>query len=267
MLTPDEPLTPGERPGAGSPDPGGVAGPGGAPDCWPSGASSRVGGLVPLGWLPRGRLPGAGGLVRGGSGFRLPGLAQPWARGCPSASVTVTHHFVAGCPAAWVARSRARAASMGPNPVASPGWSARPSRVASGMVRLIFAAGRIGAAGGPSGPVPLGCSGAALSPGSVGRCADLTRPVAVTRTGAVGMRPSPLRAPGCRYAARRRHAHRGCRYAAVAVTRPGLSLLGPVIAGAGWRWSGSGRRCPGRGGRPGRRGPAGRPCCRVPRPL
>ena len=61
--------------------------------------------------------------------------------------VTVTHHFVAGCPAAWAARSRARAASMGPNPMASPGWSARPRRVARGMVRLIFAAGRIGAGG------------------------------------------------------------------------------------------------------------------------
>ena len=112
-----------------------------------------------------GRLPGAGGLVRGRFGFRLPGLAQPWARGWPSGSVTVMHHFVAGCPAARAARSRARAASMGPNPVASPGWSARPSRVARGMVRLIFAAGRIGAAGAAGRPVPAGLSGAALSRG------------------------------------------------------------------------------------------------------
>ena len=183
---PGEPLRPGEQPGAGSPDRGGVAGPGGAPDGWPSGAPSRVGGLVSRGWLPCGRLPGAGGLVRGGSGFRLPGLAQPWARGWPPGPVTVIHHFVAGCPAAWVARSRARAASMGPNPVASPGWSARPSRVARGMVRLIFAAGRIGAGGGPSGPVPLGCSGAALPAG------------VLSPAGAPDSLPgpSPSRAPG-----------------------------------------------------------------------
>ena len=77
--------------------------------------------------------------------------------------VTVTHHFVAGCPAAWAARSRARAASMGPNPMASPGWSARPRRVAKGMVRLMRAAGRIGAAVAAACSFPLDWLGAARS--------------------------------------------------------------------------------------------------------
>ena len=45
-----------------------------------------------------------------------------------------------GLRAAAPARSRARSGSMGPRPGISPGRSARPSRVASGMVRLIQAA-------------------------------------------------------------------------------------------------------------------------------
>ena len=118
-------------------------------------------GLSPVGGSPAGCGPPGGGppgsLVRRGLPRRA-GWAQPWAVGCPWSSVTVRHQVVAGLPAAWVAMVRARAASMGPNAAASPGWPVRPSRVVSGMVRLIAAAGGPVPAR-PEGPAGAGCGG------------------------------------------------------------------------------------------------------------
>ena len=74
----------------------------------------------------------------------------------------------------------------GPEPGRFAGVVGQAEQVARGMVRLIFAAGRIGAGGGPSGPVPLGCSGAALPAG------------VLSPAGAPDSLPgpSPSRAPG-----------------------------------------------------------------------
>ena len=83
---------------------------------------------------------------------RRVGRAHPWAVGWPCWSVTVTHQVVAGLAAAAVAIARAMSASRGPKPGASPGWSARPSRVARGIVRLIRAAGPVL----PAGPALIG---------------------------------------------------------------------------------------------------------------
>jgi hypothetical protein len=78
---------------------------------------------------------------------RGPGRAHPCPRACPYRSVTVTHHLDLGLLAAVRARSRASQGSIGPMPGISPGWSARSTSVASGMVRLIIAANA-------PGPVP-----------------------------------------------------------------------------------------------------------------
>jgi hypothetical protein len=67
---------------------------------------------------------------------RFAGRAQPCPTACPSWSVTVTHQVDRGLRAAAAARSRARSGSMRPVPGVSPARSARPSRVASGTVRV-----------------------------------------------------------------------------------------------------------------------------------
>ena len=66
-------------------------------------------------------------------------------------SVTVTHQVDRGLRAAAAARSRARSGSIGPMPPSSPGRSARPVTVASGMVRVTCPAnpGGITPASGP----------------------------------------------------------------------------------------------------------------------
>ena len=57
---------------------------------------------------------------------------------------------------------------MGPNAAASPGWPVRPSRVVSGMVKLIAAAGGGPVPARPEGPAGAGsAAGASALAGSV----------------------------------------------------------------------------------------------------
>src|SRR5215469_6369059 len=86
----------------------------------------------------------------------------------PCGLVMVMHQVLCGLRAAAAARSRARAGSSGPRPWPWPGRPARPSRVASGIVKLVLAAST-----GPASP------------------AAGTAPVAVAVTGAGAARCVP----------------------------------------------------------------------------
>ena len=90
------------------------------------------------------RLMRAGSLTRGGAGppwggvGRLAGglgRAQPWPMAMPSWLVMVRQMVVWGLRIAVAARVRHRSGSRGPRPCPSPGLSARPRSVASGMMR------------------------------------------------------------------------------------------------------------------------------------
>ena len=84
------------------------------------------------------------------------GRAHPWPMACPCSSVTVTHQLDRGLRAAARARSRASQGSTGPIPAISPGRSASPVRVASGIVRVIRPANPAGITPpwGPPGAAP-----------------------------------------------------------------------------------------------------------------
>ena len=85
---------------------------------WPEAVKESPGSGGPLvppdGSGPPGR-PGLPGLSRRLAWFLGSGRAHPWPMACPCSSVTVTHHVVLGFWAAeQLARSRARAGSIGP---------------------------------------------------------------------------------------------------------------------------------------------------------
>jgi len=139
--------------------PGGES-PGAVSACWPGLPVGGKGERWPAGRVrsPRparragcagcaGLSPGAVAAAAGGCG---PGAAVPDG---VAVLVAATHQVERGLRAAAAARSRARSGSMGPRPASSPGRSARPSRVAAGMVKVTRPAnpGGITPATGPPG--------------------------------------------------------------------------------------------------------------------
>ena len=203
------------------------------------------------GWLPGGRRRGF--LVRRGLPGR-PGVAQPWAVGWPCWSVMVMHQVVAGLPVAWAARVRARAASMGPYPAASPGLigEAEQGGQRDGQVDRRGRARRPGLPGGASLPRrqpprrvlrAAGLPTPGSAPGAPGRRAPLQ-----------GSRAPGLRAGGLRIGSRLRAA--GLRAAG------GRRAGGRRAGGRRAAGSASGRRAAGRRSRgaaaPGAPAPA---CC------